>query len=59
MKKKYSVFFIVELEAEFQSLQIQNDERIEIQFKDGHSLQENIMEMAYNIEEMRQRFESF
>ncbi|CAF0998548.1 unnamed protein product [Rotaria sordida] len=40
-------------ELEFRSIQQQNDEQLNLQAKDVESLQENLMVIAYNIEEMR------
>ncbi|CAF0936215.1 unnamed protein product [Rotaria sordida] len=42
-------------ELEFRSIQQQNDEQLNLQAKDVESLQENLMVIAYNIEEMRRR----
>jgi hypothetical protein len=53
------MFLIAQFESEFQSIQLQDNERFEAQSKDLHSLQESIIAMAYDIEEMRQRLENF
>lgn len=49
------LFFQAQLESELQSIQQQNDEQFELQARDLETFQENIMLIAYDIEEMRRK----
>lgn len=47
------VFIKAKLEAEFESIAGQNEERFDIQSKDFESLQESIVAMTYDVDEIR------
>jgi hypothetical protein len=47
------------LEAEFQSIQVQNEERFEMQSNDLQTLEEIFMTMAYDVDELRRRLDKF
>ncbi len=47
------------MEAEFQSIQVQNEERFEMQSNDLQSLEESFMTMAYDVDELRRRLDKF
>jgi hypothetical protein len=54
-------FFVLsaKLEAEFQSIQVQNEERFEMQSNDLQTLEEIFMTMAYDVDELRRRLDKF
>jgi L-rhamnose isomerase len=47
------------LEAEFQSIQVQNEERFEMQSNNLQSLEENLVTIAYDVDEIRRRLDKF
>lgn len=49
------LFCLAKLEMDFQSLQHQNDERIEFQAKELEGFQEGIMAVAWDIDETRRK----
>jgi len=63
----YLIFFLnvffpflkAKLEAEFQSIQHQHEEQLEIQLNDLQNVQDDIVTMAYDVEEIRRGLETF
>jgi hypothetical protein len=47
------------LEAEYKSIQLQYEERFAAQARDLQNAQENIMFLAFDVDEIRRRLENF